>query len=92
MSNRLLAQYIRTILEAHLARVPNQLVSTSDHEGERNEDTEDVNEFAACGAGGGNTLGSGNIVGYSAPLGMNPDKLGRKKNAGKRKRVKKTHR
>jgi hypothetical protein len=84
MSN-LLKRYIRlAVLEAADARVPNQLISTGEEETEAEDNH--VQEFAACG--GGNTLASGNIVGYSAPLGMDPDKLGRKKNASKKKRKK----
>jgi hypothetical protein len=74
-SKSLLMRYIRTVVEAHLARVPNQLVSEPS-DGEREED-EAVDEFAAVGGGG--------IAGYTAPLGMDPDRLGRKKNAGKKK-------
>lgn len=69
-------RYIKMVLrEAGLARVPNQLLSTDAAEnGKRNaedETTEDVNEFSSAGS----------IAGYSAPLGVNPDALGRKKNA-----------
>ena len=80
MSKQLLQAYLRlAIKEAHLARVPNQLVSDDGHEGEENDD-EDVNEF--CGAGGGaNTLGSGNVMGFSGPLGAG---------SSKKKRTKKT--
>ena len=62
------------IEEAREANVPNQLVSAED-KGTADED--DVNEF--CGVGGGA------IGGYTAPLGMDPDALGRKKNRPKRK-------
>jgi hypothetical protein len=51
-----------------LARVPNQLVS---------DDSEEINEFAAAG-GGGNSLGSGNIMGYSGGLGAGSSKKKRK--------------
>jgi hypothetical protein len=82
MSKELLKQYIRmTVREAHLARVPNQLVSTSGHEGETDEGDADVNEFAAAGAGGANTLGAGGVMGYSGPLGAGSSK--------KKKRTKK---
>jgi hypothetical protein len=78
MSKQLLVRYLRmAVKEAHDARVPNQLVSTSDQDGERNEDEEDVNEFSGVGGGG--------LQGFSAPLGMDPNDLGRKKNKPKRK-------
>lgn len=73
MHSRLLAQYIRAILEGQDARVPNQLIEPDQPESE-----EAVEEFAAAGGGA--------IAGYTAPLGMDPDKLGRKKNASKKKR------
>lgn len=80
MSKPLLKAYIRlAVKEAHLARVPNQLVSDHGHEGEEDEDA-DVNEFAAVG--GGNALGSGNVMGFSGPLGVGSSK--------KKKRTKKT--
>jgi hypothetical protein len=81
MSKPLLKAYIRlAVKEAHLARVPNQLVSDGGHEGEENDEA-DVNEF--CGAGGGgNTLGSGEVMGFSGPLGAGSSK--------KKKRTKKT--
>ena len=75
----LLVRFIRLALsEAHLARVPNQLIDPDDQEevGTSNEDeVEEVNEFSGVGA----------IAGYSAPLGMDPDLLGRKKNKPHRK-------
>ena len=77
MSN-LLKRYIRLMVEeAHLARVPNQLVSsdTSDAGQEDEGTTEDVNEFS----------GVGGIMGYTGPLGIDPDSLGRKKNSSKKK-------
>ena len=79
MSKRLLQAYIReAVKEAHLARVPNQLVSTGGHEGEEDDGdadgsqsertaSADVNEFAA--GGGGNALATGNVMGFSGPLG-----------------------
>jgi hypothetical protein len=68
MSN-LLKRYIRlAVKEAHLARVPDQLVSTGEHEEEGDEGEEGVNEFAAAG-GGGNALAAGGIQGFTAPLG-----------------------
>ena len=61
-------RYIRlAVEEAHLARVPNQLVADSSAEdhglGDEEQASEgtDVNEFASVGAGG--------IMGFSGPLG-----------------------
>lgn len=77
MSTKLLASYIRlAVKEAHLARVPNQLISDNGHEGEEEKDA-DVQEFSAAG-GAGNALAGGNVMGFSAPLG-----------AGKKRRKKK---
>lgn len=76
MSN-LLRRYIKeAVAEAKLARVPNQLISPDEKEESGNEDetVENVNEFSGVGA----------IAGYSGPLGVNPDKLGRKKNSRKK--------
>ena len=70
------------MLEARQARVPNQLISpddVNDEEGEGLEPVEQVQEY--------NT--TANIMGYSAPLGMNPNMLGRLKNRGKKKKHKK---
>lgn len=75
--NALLKAYIKELVESELARVPNQLVSAN-VQGE--EDTDDVNEFSSVGGGA--------IMGYSLPLGMNPDLAGRKKNKPKKKRTK----
>lgn len=41
---------------------------------------DDINEFSACG--------SGAIVGYSLPLGANPDDYGRKLNKPKKRKNK----
>lgn len=62
--------------EVHSARVPNQLISPDEDSGPKDEDeaVENVNEFSGVGA----------IAGYSGPLGMDPDKLGRKKNSRKK--------
>lgn len=73
MIKKLIAQYVKLLLdEAKLARVPQQLISPDKDNEETNEveEAESVNEFSGVGA----------VAGYSAPLGMNPDKLGRKKN------------
>ena len=67
----LLKKFIRlAIAESALARVPNQLISPD--ESEESDDGEEANE--ACGMGGGG------VMGYTAPLGLDPDELGRKKN------------
>ncbi len=82
MSKSLLIRYIRLALaEVKIARVPNQLISPKEEKGNRDdenygeeveEDAINVNEFSSCAGG--------NIMGYSGPLGIDPDKLGRKKN------------
>lgn len=74
MSKRLLVRYIREVVEAHLARVPNQLVSDDRQEGSGEEVEDELDEFA----------GVGSIAGYTAPLGMDPDRLGRKKNKSRK--------
>jgi hypothetical protein len=78
VSKALLARYIRLVIEARNARVPNQLLDASDTEsGEKEKDeVEDVNEFSGVGA----------VAGYTAPLGMSPDDLGRKKGRTRRKK------
>lgn len=71
--SKTLVEYIRLALrEAALARVPQQLVTTEEDDGkEGTEGTEgDVNEFSGAGA----------VAGFTGPLGMSPDELGRKKN------------
>lgn len=74
--NRLLKEFIRlAIVEGEIARVPNQLMSPSD---QQEEDEEGVNEFSSVGGGA--------IVGYSLPLGMDPDAAGRFKNRPRRKK------
>lgn len=84
--NKLLASYIRaTIMEmVKDARVPNQLLDPEGSQEDKDkgsEGVEDVKEFAA--------IAGGAIAGYTAPLGVDPDKLGRKKNAPSRKKNKK---
>lgn len=80
MSKQLLVKYLRlAVQEAHLARVPNQLVSdTEQGQSEEDNDQTDVNEFAAAGGGGGVSLSSGNVMGHTAPLGAGKQR--RKKN------------
>lgn len=62
------------------ARVPTQLVSpdNEDNEEEGKEECgaeeDEVQEFSAAGA----------VAGYALPLGMDPDKSGRKKNSSKK--------
>jgi hypothetical protein len=76
MIKTLITQYVKLFLEeTRLARVPQQLISPNkdNEETDEVEEAENVNEFSGVGA----------VAGYSAPLGMNPDKLGRKKNKTK---------
>lgn len=68
--------------EARQARVPNQLISPDDVNDEEGDDLEKVEQVQEY-----NT--TANIMGYSAPLGMNPNKLGRLKNRSKKKHKKK---
>lgn len=76
MSKQLLVRYLRmAVAEAKEARVPNQLVEPdSDDAKDEVSADEQVYEFS----------GVGSIAGYTAPLGMDPDKLGRKKNSRKK--------
>lgn len=67
------------VSEGEIARVPNQLLSLSDVAKEENgEEQDDVKEFSS--------VGGGSIVGYSLPLGMDPDAAGRLKNRPRRKK------
>jgi hypothetical protein len=82
MSN-LLVRYIKLLVREAVkdARVPNQLIDPTDTESEKGSEeekgnAENVQEFSGCGA----------IAGYTAPLGANPDEMGRKKNAPKHKK------
>jgi len=72
MSVALLRQCIRlAIRESDLARVPNQLISPDETDKKDDgKEANDVNEFS----------GVGGIAGYTGPLGLDPDKMGRKKN------------
>lgn len=56
-------RYIRLVIEAHLARVPNQLISTDADSGNDEDENleQELDEF--CGIGGGG------IVGFNGPLG-----------------------
>ena len=80
MSKNLLAKFICEVLAEmdRPARVPQQLISPDDVEdGNKDEgnETEAVDEFSSCAS----------VAGYSAPLGMSPDALGRKKNRSAKK-------
>lgn len=72
MGKALLMRYVKMVLEsAKDARIPNQLVGNEDSETDKKKkEKQDIDEFSGVGA----------VMGYSAPLGMNPDDMGRKKN------------
>jgi len=81
VSSFLLKQYVRLLLreldgsllklpETAMARVPNQLIEPHDQENEN----EEITEFSGASA----------VPGYVGPLGMDPDKLNRRKNARKK--------
>lgn len=90
MNDRLIRTYVRLVMaeaEDHLARVPQQLVSPDKGKGSENKEEEEeskdnVNEFSS--------LGAGSIMGYTGPLGIDPDKLGRQMNAPRRRKKKKS--
>lgn len=69
-------------MENDIARVPNQLLSPDEHEGEEEGiKAGDVQqEFSS--------MGGGAVMGYSLPLGMDPDAAGRQKNRPRRKNKK----
>ena len=81
MKNTLLKQYIMMLVaEARNANVPNQLLAPNGNSEEESvdgqedmEEDDGLKEFSAVGA----------IAGYTAPLGMSGDALGRKKNKRK---------
>lgn len=77
MSKRLLVRLIRLVMaeSGDTARVPNQLMSPDEVSHLTAADDEEVTEFSGAGA----------VAGYSAPLGVDPDRLGRKKDASKRR-------
>lgn len=101
MSN-LLRKFIRTLLEAEdrNANVPNQLITPGKKSKKKDEDDEKegIEEFSAAGTGavagapaapmGGNTMASGNIAGYTLPLGMAGGGVPQKK---KKKKLKRTY-
>ena len=67
-------------------RAPSQLVEPEDDDEkakgkrlkDKDKDEQDLEEFSS--------VGGGNIVGYTLPLGMDPDKAGRQKNAAPKRR------
>ena len=71
----LLREYVKLVLENPNARVPTQLLDPDDVESQ-GEDDEELDEFSAAGGGA--------VAGYTGALGVNPDKLGRKKNKPKK--------
>lgn len=84
VSIALLKEFIKLATESPLARVPNQLLSPDgDNHAEKEEspsgdDAAQVQEFS----------GVGSIMGYSLPLGMDPDAAGRQKNRPRQKKKK----
>lgn len=70
--SKLLLKYIRMAIdEAKLARVPNQLIEPdSEQDDDSNTEVDNVDEYS----------GAGSIAGYVAPLGVDPNDIGRKKN------------
>jgi len=66
----LLIRYLRALIaEENNARVPNQLISPDTASDDNGQDEEaELDEF--CGAGGGgNSIGNGNVMGYSGGSG-----------------------
>jgi hypothetical protein len=61
--SKLLMRYLRlAVQEAHLVRVPNQLVSDDGQEGQDDSDDQtELDEF--CGVGGGNVVGYNGLLG-----------------------------
>lgn len=97
----LLRKFIRTLLEAEdrNANVPNQLITPGKkNKKDEDDEKESVEEFSAAGGGavagapaapmGGNTMASGNIAGYTLPLGMSAGGVPQKK---KKKKLKRTY-
>jgi hypothetical protein len=77
--SELLKKYIRLVVEGDIARVPNQLLSPDESpKSDSNEIEDNVQEFSSVGGGA--------VMGYSLPLGMNPDAAGRQKNRPRRKK------
>lgn len=65
-------------MEGDIARVPNQLLSPD--EASKEEPEENVQEFSSVGGGA--------VMGYTLPLGMDPDAAGRQKNRPRRNKKK----
>ena len=57
-------------------RVPNQLVGNEESESDKKNTKQDVDEFSGVGA----------IAGFTGPLGMSPDDMGRKKNSPRKRK------
>jgi len=71
MSRELLVRYLRLAIdESRNANVPTQLIEPDSVDDNDKRNLDQVDEFSGVGA----------VAGYTAPLGMSPDKLGRKKN------------
>lgn len=71
MSRELLVRYLRLAIgESRNANVPTQLIEPDSVDDNDKRNLDQVDEFSGAGA----------VAGYTAPLGMSPDKLGRKKN------------
>jgi hypothetical protein len=71
MSKILLKRYIKMVMEDVTRPAPNQLLSPEQaDEDSGTEEASEIDEFSGAGA----------VAGYTAPLGINPDKLNRKKN------------
>ena len=71
MSRELLVRYLRLAIgESRNANVPTQLIEPDSVDDNDKRNLDQVDEFSGAGA----------VAGYIAPLGMSPDKLGRKKN------------
>mgnify|MGYP006908314666 CR=1 FL=1 len=101
MSEKLLREYVRLALsESPLARVPTQLIDPDGEDEDVNPRVTDVGDDCDCDdckAGKDcpcdddeldefSAVGGGGIAGYTGGFGINPDKLGRKKNAPKKKK------
>jgi hypothetical protein len=77
MGKALLMRYVKMVLEsAKDARVPNQLVGNEESESDKKDKKQDVDEFSGVGA----------IAGFTGPLGMNPDDMGRNKNSPRKRK------
>lgn len=73
MSRELLVRYLRLVIgESRNANVPTQLIEPDSVDDNDKRNLDQVDEFSGVGAVA--------VAGYTAPLGISPDKLGRKKN------------